>query len=351
MSASPFLGVFLLALCGVAGGSFYVPFGKIRRWSWETSWLVLCVPACVVVPWLVGWLTVPHLLEVLQNSPTKSLVLAFLFGAMWGVGSNTFGLTIRYLGISLGTAIATGLCAAFGTLIPPVIDGQFIELLTSFSGQVVLVGVAVSMAGIAVCGYAGVCKERELDEGAKQETVKEFALGKGFAVATVAGVMSAFMVYGINAGVAITQVATDRGTSDIYKNNPTFIVILAGGFLVQLIWCLTLNVQNRTIREYAAGPDGPLAANYLLATLAGTLSVGQLFLYGMGATKMGEYAFSSWSVQTALTLIFSTFWGIALKEWNGVSPRTLLLLGGSVLILILSVIIMSAGSYLATTGY
>jgi L-rhamnose-H+ transport protein len=350
MSANPFLGVFLLALCGVAGGSFYVPFGKVRRWSWETSWLVLCVPACIVVPWLAGWLTVPHLFDVFRNSPARSLVLAFVFGAMWGVGSNTFGLTIRYLGISLGTAIATGLCAAFGTLIPPIIDGQFIELLTSLSGQIVLFGVGVSMAGIGLCGYAGVCKERELDDGAKQETVKEFALGKGFVVATVAGVMSAFMVYGINAGVAITQAAVEQGTADIHRNNPTFIVILAGGFVVQLVWCLTLNLRNRTVHEYAAGPGGVLVANYLLATLAGTLSVGQLFLYGMGATKMGQYAFSSWSIQTALTLVFSTVWGIALKEWKGVSPRTLLLLYGSIFLLVLSVILMSAGDYLTATG-
>jgi L-rhamnose-H+ transport protein len=348
MSANPFLGVLLLALCGVAGGSFYVPFSKVRHWSWETSWLVLCVPACVVVPWLAGWLTVPHMLDVLSNSPTRSLVLAFVFGAMWGIGSNTFGLTMRYLGISLGMAIATGLCAAFGTLIPPIIDGQFAELLVSASGLTVLLGVAVCLAGIAVCGYAGVCKERELTGEQKIEHIKEFALVKGFVVATIAGVMSAFMVYGMNAGVPITKAAVDLGTADIYKNNPTFLVILAGGFIVQCIWCLTLNVRNRSMREYVSGSSNVLLTNYLMAALAGTLSVGQLFLYGMGATKMGEYAFSSWSIQTALTLVFSTSWGIALKEWKGVSRRTLLLLWGSILVLILSVIIMSLGSDLAS---
>jgi L-rhamnose-H+ transport protein len=342
MSANPFLGMLLLVLCGVAGGSFFVPFFKVKGWSWEASWLVFCVPAWVVVPWLTGWLTVPHLLDVLSHSPTRSLVLAFFFGAMWGIGANTFGLTMRYLGISLGTAIATGLCAAFGTLIPPIIDGQFADLLTSASGLTVLLGVAVCLGGIAVCGYAGVCKERELTDHQKQETVTEFALVKGFAVATVAGVMSAFMVYGINAGIPITKVAVDLGAADIYKNNPTFIVILAGGFVVQCIWCLTLNVRNRSIHEYVSGSSKILLTNYLLATIAGTLVVGQLFLYGMGATKMGKYAFSSWSIQTALTLVFSTSWGVALKEWKGVSRRTLLVLWASILILILSVIIMSA---------
>ena len=349
MTANPCLGLFLLVLSAIVGGSFYVPFSKTKGWSWETSWMVLCVPAWVVVPWALSWLTVPHLLEVFANSPARSLILAFLFGAIWGIGAVTFGLTVRYLGISLGMAVSTGLCAAFGTLIPPILDGRFIGLLTSVSGQIVLFGVAVSLAGIAVCGYAGVCKERELDDAQKKESVKEFDLIKGFAVAAICGVTSAFMVYGINAGDPIDNIALELGVSDIYKHNATFAIILSGGFLVQAFWCLTLNVQNRTLREYVAGSVAALLTNYFAITLAGVLVVGQLLLYGMGETKMGEYAFSSWSVQTALTLIVSTSWGLVLREWKGVSFRTLLLLFGSILILILSVVIMSAGSYLTAT--
>jgi hypothetical protein len=40
------------------------------------------------------------------------------FGALWGIGGLTFGLTMRYLGMSLGMGVALGFCAAFGTLVP-----------------------------------------------------------------------------------------------------------------------------------------------------------------------------------------------------------------------------------------
>jgi L-rhamnose-H+ transport protein len=156
------------------------------------------------------------------------------------------------------------------------------------------------------------------------------------------------MVYGINAGNPIANMALDLGVSDVYKHNTTFALILTGGFLVNTVWCLTLNVRNRSIREYVTGSGSLLLRNHLLVALAGILTYGQLFFYGMGTTKMGEYAFSSWSIQTALTLVFGNLWGVVLHEWKGVSRRTLLLLWGSILVLVLSAIIMGVGSYLAT---
>jgi len=349
MTDNPLLGALLLALGGLTGGSFYVPFGKVRRWSWETYWLIMGVPAWVVMPWLVAWLTVPHLLEVLSSSPVQILAKAYLFGAMWGIGAATFGLTMRYLGISLGMAIVTGLCAAFGTLIPPIVDGQFAELLVSLSGLTVLLGVAVCLAGIAICGGAGLRKERELTDQQKQESIKEFALVKGFVVATVSGVMSACMVFGINAGEPIARVALDLGVPSVYQNTPTLILVLAGGFTVNSLWCLTLNFRNRSIHEYVSRSGSVLLANYLLVALAGIVWYSQIFFYGMGTTKMGEYAFSSWSLITAVCVTVSTLWGLALKEWKGVSTRTLLVLWSGILVLIVSALIMGAGSYLATT--
>jgi L-rhamnose-H+ transport protein len=348
MTDNPILGVLLLTLGGVGGGSFYVPFGKVRQWSWETHWMIMGVPAWVVMPWLVAWLTVPHLPEVLSNSPVQILGRAYLFGAMWGIGAATFGLTMRYLGISLGMAIVVGLCAAFGTLIPPLVDGKFAGLLVSLSGLTVLLGVVVCLLGIAVCGRAGFRKERELTDQQKRATIKEFALVKGFVVATVSGVMSACMVFGINAGEPIGRVAVELGVSSVYQNAPTLILVLAGGFTVNSLCCLTLNLKNRSIHEYVSRSGSVLLANYLLVALAGIVWYSQIFLYGMGTTKMGEYAFSSWSLITAVGITVSTLWGLALKEWKGVSTRTLLVLWSGILILILSALIMGAGSYLKT---
>ena len=346
---NPMFGVFLAALAGVMGGSFYVPFGRVKQWSWETYWMIMGVASWVILPALAAWLTVPRLPEVFANSPVKSLVLAYLFGAMWGVGAVTFGLTMRYLGISLGMALVVGLSTAFATLVPPLVDGQFGNLLITQSGVTVLLGVVVCLVGTAVCGYAGVCKEHELTDEQKAVSIKDFALVKGFVVATISGMTSAGAIYGINAGRPIAQVAVDLGAPDAYQNNPVLMIVLVGGFTVNSLWCLVLGIKNRSVRQYVAGSGAVLLTNYSLVALAAVLWYGQMFLYGMSRTKMGVYDFASWSIVTAFLITCSTLWGLALKEWKGVSRRTLSLLWSGMLVLIFSAIVTGAGGYLAKT--
>ncbi|MHC4401660.1 MAG: L-rhamnose/proton symporter RhaT [Planctomycetota bacterium] len=347
MTADPLLGVLLHAIGGLAAGSFYIPFRRVKGWAWESYWMVQGVLAWIVTPWVVAWLTVPHLFDVLRNSPPKSLALAYLFGLLWGVGGLTFGLSMRYLGMSLGYATALGFCAAFGFLIPPIVDGQFFGMFRSFSGCTVLDGVAICLVGIVVCGMAGIRKERELTEEQKKKTIKEFTLVKGFAVAVFAGVMSACMAIGIHFGEPIAQTALEARVPAIYQKVPIFILILAGGFTTNFIWCLILNVRNRSAGDYVAGSRAPLVLNYVLAGLAGVIWYGQFFFYGMGTTKMGEYDFSSWTIHMAFIIVFSNLWGIYFREWKGVRRWTALLVWSGIAILILSTVVIGLGNFLA----
>lgn len=258
MIANPFLGVVLHAIGGVAHGSFYVPLRKLRHWHWETGWLVQGLAAWVVTPWLVAVLTGTQPLKVLQQSPGKSLALAYLFGMMWGFGSLTFGLTMRYLGMSLGMAVALGYCAVFGTLIPPLVQETFWGMLATPGGWMVLVGIAVCLIGIGLCGYAGIRKERELTLLEQIASISEFSLVKGFLVATFSGIMSAGFAYGITWGEPIADVAQELGAPDIFKNAPVFIIVMAGGFTVNCVWCLFLNWRNQSLRDYISIGCNPI---------------------------------------------------------------------------------------------
>ena len=157
---NPFLGVILHALGGLAAGSFYIPFKKVRNWAWETYWLVGGFFAWIIAPWVIALATVPDLVTVLREAPPKSIFFCYLFGLLWGVGGVTFGLSMRYLGMSLGYALALGFCAAFGTIVPPIFMGTFHELTGTHSGWTTLAGIFVCLAGIAVCGWAGMTKEK-----------------------------------------------------------------------------------------------------------------------------------------------------------------------------------------------
>lgn len=342
--ANPFFGVGLHSVGGLAAGSFYVPFKKVSRWAWESYWLIQGVLAWLIMPWVAALLTSPHLMKTLSESPRQSMAMAYIFGALWGVGGLTFGLSMRYLGMSLGYAIALGFCATFGTLIPPIQDGKILSMLQTPSGLIVLAGVLVCLAGISLCAFAGVRKERELTAEQKKDVIKEFSFMKGFAVAIFAGIMSACMAFGISAGKPIAEAALANNTPDIFKNNPVFILIMAGGFTTNCIWCLILNMRNKTGKDYVQGGVSLLANNYFFAGLAGVIWFCQFFFYGMGTTQMGQYDFSSWTIHMAFIIVFSNLWGLHFHEWKGVAPATKRLVWLGIAVLTLSTIVIGAGN-------
>jgi L-rhamnose-H+ transport protein len=171
------LGVFLHWLGGLASASFYVPYRGVKVWAWETYWLVGGVFSWIVAPWLLALVITTDLSGVLHQAPVSSLFWAYFFGVLWGIGGLTFGLTMRYLGMSLGMAVALGFTAAFGTLMPPIFRGEFrTEVLGTHSGLIILLGVAVCLLGIAFAGAAGISKEKELSESSGALLLKSSTL-------------------------------------------------------------------------------------------------------------------------------------------------------------------------------
>ena len=336
----------LHAIGGFAAGSFYIPFKSVRKWSWESYWLVGGVFSWIIAPWAVAALIVPQLRQVLAEAPSNNLLWTYLFGVLWGVGGLTFGLSMRYLGLSLGYALALGFCAAFGTIVPPVFLGEFAKLARLISGQITLGGVLVCLAGIAVCGLAGMRKEREVPAQEKTAAIREFSFTKGLWVATFAGLMSACMAFGFEAGKPIGLLAVERGTPPIWQNIPILVVILLGGFTTNCLWCLYLNVKNKSLGDYVGAGDASLLWNYCFAALAGVTWYLQFF-FGMGKTKMGRYDFSSWTIHMAFIIVFSSLWGIRFREWRGVSRKTMARVWIGIVVLVLSTIVIGVGNWLA----
>ena len=348
MVPNPALGVLLHWLGGLASGSFYVPFRGVKQWSWETYWLVGGVFSWILAPWLLAGLLTKDLLGTLSATPGSTILWCYTFGVLWGLGGLTFGLTMRYLGLSLGMAVALGYCAAFGTLMPPIFNGEFAtKVLGTTSGRVVLIGIAVCLGGIGLAGLAGISKEREMPADVKQATIAEFNLKKGILVGTFCGVMSACFSYGLAAGANIKQITVDRGTDPLWQGLPVLVVVLLGGFTTNLIWCVILNRRNRTGGEYLKAEGAPMLRNYIFCAVAGVTWYLQFFFYSMGETQMGTYKFSSWTMHMASIIIFGTLWGLALREWKGASARTMRLLFGSIAVLVLSTVIVGYGNYLA----
>jgi L-rhamnose-H+ transport protein len=348
MTPNPLLGVLFHWMGGLASASFYVPYRGVRGWAWETYWLVGGVFSWLVAPFLIASLLVHDLAAILRETPLSTVFWCYLFGVLWGFGGLTFGLTMRYLGMSLGMAVALGYCAAFGTLMPPLVRGEFAsKLLGTSSGVLILIGVGICVCGIGVAGLAGISKEREFSADARTAVIKEFNLRKGLLVATFCGIMSACFSYGLAAGGPVREIAARHGAPELWQGLPILILVLAGGFTTNVVWCIILHIRNRTASQYFESSASPLAANYILCVVAGFTWYFQFFFYTMGEAQMGTYRFSSWTLHMASIMIFGTLWGLALKEWKGAGRRTMRLLALSVAVLVASTLVVGYGNYLS----
>jgi L-rhamnose-H+ transport protein len=335
------IGILLIAIGSMGAASFYVPFNKVREWSWESYWIMQGVAAWLLAPWIFALvaLSPDTLMAIIGETPARTKWLVMLFGALWGVGGLTFGLSIRYMGIALGQSIVLGLCAALGTLIPAVVRG--VNLFSDRAGILTVIGVAVAIAGIAVIGFAGSLKNQSLTEEQRREAVKDFALKKGILIAILSGVMSACFAFGLQAGEHMEELAADKGTNPLYVSNPSLIFILLGGFATNLVYCVFLNIRNKSYKDYFSVSAGTFFNNLAFTFLAGVLWFIQFHFYGMGKSMVPETmeAFS-WSILMALNIAMANIWGIFLKEWKGVNRVTLVVLTIGIVVLILSTFVI-----------
>jgi L-rhamnose-H+ transport protein len=344
------LGVLFHSLGGVAAGSFYMPYNKVKGWSWETYWMVGGVMSWLIVPPIAAYLTVPGFVEIIANSPTSILGFTFLMGLLWGVGGLSYGLGVRYLGMSLGNSVVLGFCAAFGSIVPSIYynfspqEGKtsFSEMISSSGGQIVLLGVFVCLLGIAICGKAGMLKEKELSEEEKKKSVSEFNLIKGLIVAVISGILSSFFSFGIETGKPLADAAVEAGYDHLFANNVTFVVILWGGLATNLVWTTILSIKNKSYKDFT-NSNTPIRKNILFSVFAGTIWFLQFFFYGMGESKLGNGA-SSWILHMSTIILTANLWGLYRKEWQGVAKKTKFIITVGILVIISAVILVGIGN-------
>jgi L-rhamnose-H+ transport protein len=348
------LGVVFHFIGGFASGSFYMPYKQVKGWNWESFWIVGGMFSWLIVPPVAAYLTIPGFVEIIQGTSGSILLLTYFFGVLWGIGGLTYGLGVRYLGVSLGSSIILGLCMVFGALIPALyydvnpVEGKdtFSQMINSSWGLTVLGGLLLCVIGIVVSGKAGVMKEKEM-----KAVSAEYKFALGMTVAIVSGILSACFNFGLEAGQSMANVANavwvaaHPGEGEfLYRNNVVYVVLLWGGLTTNFIWCMILNFQNKTFGDYT-NKKTPLLKNYLFSALAGTMWFLQFFFYGMGESKLGNGA-SSWILHMAFIILIANVWGLVLREWKGVGKKTKTTIIIGIAIIILSVLVVGYGNSL-----
>jgi L-rhamnose-H+ transport protein len=330
-----FTGLLLIAVGAFSSGSFAIPFGKIRGWKWESYWLIYSLAAYILFPLIACLVFAPGFLNIYKEMPSGVIIKVFLLGIVYGIGNLSFGLSLRYLGISLGYAISLGLMLAIGTLIPPLLDGRLNVMIENSGGNLLIVGVLVSCIGIALSGWAGLLKDRIISDIEKKKSITEFNLLKGILAALLVGITGSAMSLGFEQGIPVAKFAEDAGIDPLFSTMPVMLLILSGTLITTIVWCLWLGIKNSSLRDYIIiDKPAKLSLNYLFAILAGLLWFSQFILYGMGKSKMGNYTFTSWGILMGLTIVFASLWGLYRKEWKGAPLKIYILMIISLLIII-----------------
>lgn len=340
--SSVFTGIGWHMVGAAAAASFYAPIEKVKKWSWETTWVIAGIFSWVLLPITVSLILLPAFIGFYAAIPGHVLLLMFLFGCMWGVGNVSYGLTMRYLGMSLGIGVAIGVTLVVGTLIPPIVHGELRYLLLSRSGHFTMAGIVVALLGIAIISWAGHQKEQRL--GIQAE---EFSLKKGLILAVLCGIFSSGMSFAIDAAHPMAVAAQHVGVSHLYAALPSYVIIMGGGALVNFSYCL-LRLGYRkdiSVRKDLSEPRRVLMVNGALAASAGIMWYLQFFFYAWGAANIPAHlSFINWMLHMSLYVLFGGLVGLALGEWREARGRPVRLLWIGMLIIILAANLVGLGS-------
>ena len=346
ITPNPIIGTGLHAIGGISASSCYLPNTQTRQWSWGTFWLAQALFAWMIMPLVVGWLTVPGFFRILIDAPSRPFWIAFLLGGVYGFGGMSFGKAISQIGYSLTYTLSIGISAVLGTIFPLMIFGGLGSFFTKPGGGIVLSGMILSILGVVVCGWAGFKKEKDLNLADKGKA--GFNMTVGLLLTIVAGVLSGVFNLSLEYGQPIADMAARNGAGN-FEGNAKMVISTSGCFVVNLIWFVVAGIRNGTLKEFLPqnGLSGNvIVRNWLWSALAGTLWTMQFFFYGLGHVKMGNFQFASWVLHMSMLIFFSYIVGVLMKEWKSIKPQTYFVLIVGLITLVASFCITSYGSYI-----
>lgn len=338
MGGSILLGIFWHFVGATSAACFYAPLKKVTNWSWETMWAVAGLFSWILLPWSISYFLLPDFSSYYGSFSSSILLPVFLFGAMWGIGNIGYGLTMRYLGMSMGIGIAIGITLIVGTLMTPILQGRFGELLASTGGKMTILGVVVAVIGVAIVSYAGLLKEKAIGI-----TAEEFNLKKGLLLAIMCGIFSAGMSFAMSAATPMHEMAAQLGVDPLYVALPSYVVIMGGGAIINLGYCfIRLAIKPElSIKKDMGIAKGLLISNALFAALGGIMWYFQFFFYAWGHANIPtEYGFMSWMLHMSFYVLCGGIVGLILHEWKntGVKPTRVLCIGCLIIVLAANIV-------------
>jgi len=167
------LGMAIILVSGIFNGSFALPMKYTRHWKWENTWLVFSIVGIFFLPWFMAFRFVPHLAEVYQTVPARVVVLAVMFGFLWGIAQVTYGLSLKAVGLAVAVAVVSGLACVSGALVPLLVLNP--ADLFRARGVFLLCSMPILFLGLGTYAVASRLREKEQQSGNPAEVSRERA--------------------------------------------------------------------------------------------------------------------------------------------------------------------------------
>ena len=333
MSAHQAAGLALILLAGVLAGNCMLPMKFARRWHWENTWLIFSLVSLVILPWALALSLAGDVFSVYRGLSPSQWILPFALGAGWGIAQVLFGLSIARLGLALGCAIIIGLGSLFGTLVPLFFQNR--AVLGTGRGGLILTGLAVMVAGIAVAAWAG----------KRREQVGARAAGNAYlpalSLAVLCGLMAPMVNYSFAFGQEIAARAIRLGVPATRAGYAVWPVGLLGGLFPNLAYSIYLLCRNKTWGAFR----GRWTVEPGIAVLMGVFWMGAIAVYGVATVYLGVLGTSvGWGLFQIFNIMSANLSGVWTGEWRKAPPGALRTLYGGIALLAAATVILAAGN-------
>lgn len=325
------LALLLIFAAGIFQGTFGLGMKRFTP-VWEAYWILFSVIGMIIIPILWGSIVIPDIWSAIFEVSLKKILLAITLGLFWGITALMFGLSIKYLGVSLSFGIAMGISAAFGSLVPLF---QISEFWNKEATPYIFIGNIILLAGVFIITRAGQSREKIQSDADKQKAQllggKYFT--RGLLLAIISGVGSGILNIGFTNSAPVVTAAIDQGARPQDASLAAWVLVLGGGFLASLFYCIYLFIKNKSAKVFKNKQDTLRVVKWSVFTAI--LWFAALGVYGQGAALIGEMGpVIGWTMFMALSLVVSNLWGIYGGEWKGAKkPFKSLIIGDFVLLL------------------
>ena len=348
METNLIFGFGFVLLGAIGGGSYALPSKFAKKMPWEVVWGLFFLFVTLLIPIFFAMFLVKDVVATWQTAGIKVVILPVMFGFLWGLGSMALGIGFSMIGLSLAYAINFGLQTGAGSLLPMALLHP--EHIKTPTGMVIIFGIAVCVMGVVMCGYAGILKDRNINNALDlSKSNPKSLMRKGIIITVISGLICPCANLAFSYGADIITISNKQYENPVWAATlSVWILIFWGGCVSACGYCVYLLFKNKT---WSSFKRPGIVMVLIIAIIMAIMHNGCLVAYGFGTQYLGVLGTSiGYAVFLSGIIIVGNIHGFITSEWKGAgkSARYWIMIG--ILIIAIGMFILGKGNSMLTSS-